>query len=311
MIKILIGTFRQATTEYICQRMHVTTSIQALVQLIDDPDESVFEHVRDQLVKIGSEAIPYLENSWETDYYGLLFQNRIESIIHDIQFEEVKSKLMAWVQSTEKDLLQGAIIVAKYQYPGLDEPKIHEALAMIRRDIWLELNDNQTAFEQVKIFNRVFFGLHHFHGDNKNFHSSVNSYINTVLESKKGNPLSLCLIYSIIAQSLDLPIYGVNLPNHFVLAYMDAKYSSFVINEQNEFGVLFYINAFSKGSIFDTNEIKDFLNGLNLNHHREYFEPCSNTSVIKRMLTNLISSFQQVGNIEKVEELKTLRELVS
>jgi regulator of sirC expression with transglutaminase-like and TPR domain len=291
--------------------MHATSSIQALVQLIDDPDESVFEHVRDQLVKIGSEAIPYLENSWETEYYGLLFQNRIETIIHNIQFDNVKSKLEEWVQSTEKDLLKGAIIVAKYQYPGLDESKIHESLQMIRRDIWLELNDHQTAYEQVKIFNKVFFGLHHFQGDNKNFHSSVNSYINTVLESKKGNPLSLCLIYSIIAQSLDLPIYGVNLPNHFVLAYMDAKYSSFTINQQNEFGVLFYINAFSKGSIFDTNEIKDFLNGLNLNHHREYFEPCSNTSVIKRMLTNLIASFQQVGNFEKVEELKTLRELVS
>jgi regulator of sirC expression with transglutaminase-like and TPR domain len=291
--------------------MHATSSIQALVQLIDDPDESVFEHVRDQLVKIGSEAIPYLENSWETEYYGLLFQNRIETIIHNIQFDEVKSKLEEWVQSTEKDLLKGAIIVAKYQYPGLDESKIHESLQMIRRDIWLELNDHQTAYEQVKIFNKVFFGLHHFQGDNQNFHSSVNSYINTVLESKKGNPLSLCLIYSIIAQSLDLPIYGVNLPNHFVLAYMDAKYSSFSINQQNEFGVLFYINAFSKGSIFDTNEIKEFLNGLNLNHHREYFEPCSNTSVIKRMLTNLIASFQQVGNFEKVEELKTLRELVS
>jgi regulator of sirC expression with transglutaminase-like and TPR domain len=303
--------FRLGTTEYICSRMHATSSIQALVQLIDDPDESVFEHVRDQLVKIGTEAIPYLENSWETEYYGLLFQNRIETIIHNIQFDEVKSKLEDWVQSTEKDLLKGAIIIAKYQYPSLDEPKIHESLQMIRRDIWLELNDHQTAYEQVKIFNKVFFGLHHFQGDNKNFHSSVNSYINTVLESKKGNPLSLCLIYSIIAQSLDLPIYGVNLPNHFVLAYMDAKYSSFTINQQNEFGVLFYINAFSKGSIFDTNEIKDFLNGLNLNHHREYFEPCSNTSVIKRMLTNLIASFQQVGNFEKVEELKTLRELVS
>ncbi len=278
MIKIWIYEFRHGTTEYICSRMHATSSIQALVQLIDDPDESVFEHVRDQLVKIGSEAIPYLENSWETEYYGLLFQNRIETIIHNIQFDEVKSKLEEWVQSTEKDLLQGAIIVAKYQYPGLDESKIHESLQMIRRDIWLELNDHQTAYEQVKIFNKVFFGLHHFQGDNQNFHSSVNSYINTVLDSKKGNPLSLCLIYSIIAQS---------------------------------FGVLFYINAFSKGSIFDTNEIKDFLNGLNLNHHREYFEPCSNTSVIKRMLTNLIASFQQVGNFEKVEELKTLRELVS
>jgi regulator of sirC expression with transglutaminase-like and TPR domain len=131
------------------------------------------------------------------------------------------------------------------------------------------------------------------------------------LDSKKGNPLSLCLIYSIIAQSLDLPIYGVNLPNHFVLAYMDAKHSSFAINQQNEYGVLFYINAFSKGSIFDTNEIKEFLNGLSLAHNREYFEPCSNTAVIKRMLTNLIAAFQQVGNAEKVSELKTLRDLVS
>lgn len=291
--------------------MQVKSSIQALVQLIEDPDESVFEHVRDQLLKIGSEAIPYLENSWESDYYGLLFQNRIEKIIHDIQFDEVRVQLQTWAQSTDKDLLKGAIIVAKYQFPGLDENKIQETIQMIRRDIWLELNDHQTAFEQVKIFNRIFFGIHHFHGDNKNFHAPANSYIHAVLESKKGNPLSLCLIYSIIAQSLDLPIYGVNLPNHFVLAYMDSKYSSFSINQQNEFGVLFYINAFSKGSIFDTNEIKDFLNGLNLQHHREYFEPCSNTSIIKRMLTNLISAFQQVGHAEKVAELKTLRELVS
>lgn len=291
--------------------MNEHSSIQALVQLIDDPDESVFEHVRDQLLKIGSEAIPFLENSWETDYYGLLFQNRIEQLIHDIQFDHVRGNLQAWVNSAEKDLLKGAIIVAKYQYPGLDEEKIQEMIQVIRRDIWLELNDHQTAFEQVKIFNRIFFGIHHFRGDNKSFHSPVNSYINTVLESKKGNPLSLCLIYSIIAQSLDLPIYGVNLPNHFVLAYMDAKHSSFAINQQNEYGVLFYINAFSKGSIFDTNEIKEFLNGLNLAHNREYFEPCSNTSVIKRMLTNLISAFQQVGNAEKVSELKTLRDLVS
>jgi regulator of sirC expression with transglutaminase-like and TPR domain len=135
----------------------------------------------------------------------------------------------------------------------------------------------------------------------------VNSYINTVLESKKGNPLSLCLIYSIVAQSLDMPVYGVNLPNHFVLAYMDEKRSSFMINEQNEFGVLFYINAFSQGIIFDTNEIKDFLNGNKLTHNREFFEPCSNSTILKRMFSNLISSFQQIGNVEKVLELQELR----
>ena len=80
-----------------------------------------------------------------------------------------------------------------------------------------------------------------------------------------------------------------------------------MINEQNEFGVLFYINAFSKGVIFDTNEIKDFLNGRNLTHSREFFEPCSNSTIMKRMFSNLISSFQQIGNAEKVLELQELR----
>jgi regulator of sirC expression with transglutaminase-like and TPR domain len=207
-------------------------------------------------------------------------------------------------------LLSGIITLNRFHNPHLSEEKITDKLAEIRRAIWLELNDNQTAFEQIKIFNRVFFGVHRFHGDTKNYNAPVNSYINTVLESKKGNPLSLCLIYSIVAQSLDMPVYGVNLPNHFVLAYMDEKRSSFMINEQNEFGVLFYINAFSKGVIFDTNEIKDFLNGSNLSHNREYFEPCSNSAIMKRMLSNLIASFQQIGNAEKVLELQELSEVL-
>jgi regulator of sirC expression with transglutaminase-like and TPR domain len=287
------------------------TSIKALVQLIDDPDDTIYEHVRDQLKQYGNEAIPYLENSWGSSYYGMLFQSRVEKIIHEIKFEEIKSQVQAWADSSDKDLLEGAIIVARYQYPDLDEDFIRNAIQAIRRDVWLELNNNQTAFEQVKIFNRVFFGVHGFHGDIKTFNSPVNSYINTVLESKKGNPLSLCLIYSVVAQSLDMPIYGVNLPNHFVLAYMDEKRSSFMINEQNEFGVLFYINAFSKGVIFDTNEIKDFLNENKLSYNREFFEPCSNSTIMKRMFSNLIASFQQIGNAEKVLELQELRGILT
>jgi regulator of sirC expression with transglutaminase-like and TPR domain len=131
-----------------------------------------------------------------------------------------------------------------------------------------------------------------------------------VIESRKGNPLSLSLIYSIIAQSLDLPVYGVNLPNHFILAFMDENGSSLFLPEKNEYGVLFYINPFSKGSILDDKAIKEFLDGLKLPHTREYFEPCSNSAILRRMLTNLISSFQQVGNLEKVDELTELRDLL-
>lgn len=289
--------------------METNPNIEALICLIDDPDESIYLHVRDRLLQYGPDAIPFLECSWEEKDFGLIFHNRIENIIHDIQFEEIKSQLKKWLKS-DKDLLRGALIIARYQYAGLEEAAIHREIQEIRRDIWLELSHKQTSYEKVRVFNKIFFGKHRFHGDAKNFHSPMNSYINTVLESRKGNPLSLSIIYSIVAQSLDLPIYGINLPNHFILAYIDEDRINQFLEEKNEHGVLFYINPFSKGSIFDQNEIKEFLKGLNISPNREFFEPCSNTTILRRMLTNLIASFQQVGNVEKVSELTELREIL-
>lgn len=286
------------------------SSIEALIKLIDDPDDAVFSHVRDKLLTYGSDAIPYLENSWEAEDYGLLFQTRIEEIIHDIQFLSVKDDLEKWIQSEDKNLLEGAILVAKYQFPELDFEDIKNEISTIRKDIWLELNPKQTVFEQIKTFNEVFFKMHGFRGNTKNFHAPLNSYINTVLESRKGNPLSLSIVYSILAQSLDLPIYGVNLPNHFVLAFMDENQNYLPINPESEqTGVLFYINVFSKGSIFNHAEITQFLKKLKTKPKREHYEPCPNTTIIKRMLANLIAGYQQQGNADKVDELLQLRNL--
>lgn len=290
--------------------MDSQANIKALVRLIEDPDELIYQQVRGELMKYGPAVVPVLEQSWEQDFYGLLFQDRIENLIHDIQFESVKAQLNTWLQSSEKDLLQGAMIIAKYQYPSLDYTVIFAQIQSIRRDIWLELNDHLTAFEQVKIFNRIFFEMHGFKGDTQNYHTPQHSYINQVLERKKGNPLSLCVLYSIIAQSLDLPIYGVNLPNHFILAYMDEKQSALSLKKEDDYGVLFYINAFAKGSIFDAAEIKAFVEGIHLTPERSHFEPCSNSAILKRMLTNLIFAFQQSGSAQKVSELQALKALI-
>lgn len=289
--------------------MQNPNSIKALVRLIEDPDELVYKHVRDELVGYGSAAIPFLESSWEEDDLGLLFQSRIENLIHEIQFEEVKGDLINWIESPTKDLLTGALIVSRYQYPNLDESAIRLKIQEIRKDIWLEINNDNTAYEKVRIFNKIFYGKHGFSGNPKDYHSPLNSCINTVVEMHRGNPLSLCILYSVIAQSLDMPIYGVNLPNHFILAYLDENNILSEIGEASPYGSLFYINAFSRGGIFDENEIRSFLKGLNVNESREYFEPCSNSAIIRRMLNNLINSFQQVGNAEKVRELTELRGL--
>lgn len=285
-------------------------SINALIRLVDDPDEQIFEHVRDQLLTFGTYAIPFLENSYDILESDLIFQSRIEQIIHEIQFDALKNRLDQWVNSEEKDLIECAIIIAKYQYPNFDETVIYKEIDKIINDCWLELNNRQTAFEKIKILNTVFFDFHGFHGDQKNYNSPLNSYINAVIESRSGNPLSLSLLYSVVAQALNIPVFGVNLPNHFILAYMDEYGSSFSLEKKNEYGVLFYINAFSKGTLIDENSIQKFLKDIQQKHHRSYFEPCSNSTIILRMLTNLIAGYEELGNSEKVKELKELRSIL-
>lgn len=285
------------------------SSVIALIKLVDDPDDTIFEHVRGELKSYGRDAIPYLEHSWESEDFGLVFQHRIEQLIHEIQFDDCKQELEKWKNSSHKDLLKGALIVAKYQYPGLNEAHVYAEIEKIKKDIWLEINLNQTAFEIIKTFNKVFYEIHHFKGNTKSFQSPLNSYINTVLETKKGNPLTLSLLYSVIAQQLEIPVYGVNLPNHFVLCYIDKNNTQMMMEEKSKYGVLFYINTFSKGKIFYENDIVQFLAQLKIAPERSYFEPCSNSVMIQRMITNLVSSFQEVGNVEKVEELLELRKI--
>lgn len=284
-------------------------SVQALIQLIDDPDDHVYEHVHDQLKSFGSEAIPYLEESWEYMTYGMLFQNRVENLIHEIQVETIQEMLKNWICSEEKDLLEGALIVAKCQYPGLDEDKVKAEIDRIKKAIWIEMNPNQTSFEKIRTFNHVFFGVNRFEGDSTNYHSPLNSLINNVLETRKGNPLTLSLIYSVIAQSLNLPVYGVNLPNHFVLAYLDEHGINASTGKNSPYGVLFYINPFSKGSILQESDIQQFISKIKLSEKRAYFEPCPNTQIIKRMINNLITAHQQNGNAQKASEFIRMRNL--
>lgn len=282
------------------------TKIAALIRLLEDPNNQVFEQVKNELIKIGDEALSSLELAAQKNSFGDEFNERVISLINEIHRNVLKDELIQWINSEEKDLLLGSIIVSKHHDTYLEDSLVYDTIQYLRRAIWLEFNDYQTSFEQIKIFNRIFFGVSQFNCLNKESYSPDEINISKVLESKQGAPLTIGLIYSIIAQSLDLPVYGVNLPNSFVLAFMDYNQSNFIINQQNDFGVLFYINPKSLGDILDAREIDEFLSSRNLNPNRSHFEPCSNSSLIKRMIEDLMISFQHIGDDRKASDLNEL-----
>src|SRR6202012_3359417 len=276
------------------------TEVNSLIRLLDDPDQEIYNHVHEKLLSYGSEAGGYLESAFEQAFDPIL-QERITNLVHEIQFGTIKSDLRLWLHGGAFDLLQGILIINRYQYPDLDEQKVINQIEAIKRDVWVQMMNEASPPEQVKLINHVFYNIYGFSGNTANHQDPQNSYISQVLETKKGNQISLAIIYSIIAQKLDIPVYGVNLPQHFILAYVDETQES-----EFEGGILFYINAFNKGFIFGRRDVDMFLKQLNLKADKQFYEPCSNPEIIKRALRNLISAYENLGSTEKVAELNEL-----
>lgn len=287
------------------------SKIHDLVQLLDDPDEGIYLHIRDQFEIIGLEAIPDLEEFCEENNNPLAIE-RAQTLIHKINSKIAQRQLKTWIQSGGKNLLDGAILIAKSQYHQLNENKINTFINQIKQDIWIELNDQLTALEKITVVNKVLFTIYGFEGNREDYYAPRNSFINKVLDAKAGTPLSIGLIYAVICQSLDIPVYGVNLPHHFVLAYQDEQQfptAPIMDEKEAEPGILFYINPFNNGSVFGKPEITDFLAQNKVPSEKKYFIPCSNIQIIKRMINNLVVAYQKEEKTDKEELFKELLSL--
>ncbi len=287
--------------------------IHSLVKLLDDPDAEISSHIEQKLMSYGGQVVPFLENEWETCFDALL-QQKLENLISRIQFDAVKTELTAWYANDGEDLLHGVFIIAKFKYPELEEKTLSNQIDKIKLDAWLELNYDLSSLEKTKILNHVLYDLYGFQSNTQNYHSPNNSFINQVLESRRGNPVSLSVVYQLVAQRLNIPIYGVNLPQHFVLAYRDDSgletvhsiHDTVDLDNLNRGQILFYINAFNHGAVLSLSNLEQFVKQLNLELDPNYFIPCSNIDIVKRMLRNLLFSYAQNKDKDNEQDVKQM-----
>jgi len=277
--------------------------LKALISLLDDPDWTVYEAVKSRLTNLGPEILPELKNSWESNI-NELFLERSTLIISEIQFNETLDQFNDWVNSGGKNLLQGAYLIARYNFPDLDFEIIQQKVEKIKRDAWLQMNDNLTPLEQIRVLNHIIYNIHKFSRNNTDFYSPKNSYINQVIENKKGNPVSLAIIYLIVGTKLGLPVYGVNLSKNFILAYVEEFFGSpdEVLPEDKI--VSFYINPYNNGAVLTKREIDYFLKQQHIPPMDYYYVPCNNLTIIQRLIVNLKYSYEKLEAFEKVDDLQ-------
>lgn len=290
------------------------STLRAMIRLLDDTDEAVAEALEFRFMEEGEEIVDELEAIWLSNEFPDVSRH-IELLIKRIQKQSLHRRFQDWFRQEKPDLVEGWVLVTQIQYPGLKIEAIRRILNDIKLDAWLMMGNVENDVDKIQILNHVFFEQQGFHGDSNQYHFTDNSFINRVLERKSGNPISLSAVYIAIAQSLGLPVFGVNLPQHFVVGfcklkegYEGSRNMKLLGNDEIE-KTMFYINPYSKGQIFTKENVDAFLKVVNVTPQKQFYDPCGVKDIVKRMLRNLHFSYGEIKDLEKQQEVTVLMKL--
>lgn len=269
------------------------TELKALISLLEDDDPDVKGHVEQKLLSLGERVIPALENAWEQETEERV-QNRIADMIHVIQRQHTIAALREWRKGGGRDLLAGWLLVTQYGYPELSYEQYRQKVSRLVNKIWLELRNGMSIRDKFRVINRMLFQREAFKGVNSHqLFDPPNYYFNGLMDTQKGSPLSLGMLYMIICHELDIPVFGILLPGYFVLHYEDEKTEVF-------------IDVYDKGSFFSRNDLKEFLRQKKIEDDQRYYQPSSHTFIILTLIQVLIYCYQQRKKTDKVREWELL-----
>jgi len=281
----------------------------ALISLLDDPDKAVYEMVEKELLEEDTAIISHLEKIWETSFDELL-QSRIENLTQQLQFRETSRKIRNWAGQKHVDLFEGFFLISQYQYPELKIKDIRSKIRKIRNDVWLEISNRLTSIEKITVLNHIFYDINKFSINLANLQSPQNCYLNQILDTKKGNPVSIAILYTLVARELDFPVYLIDFPRNPLLAYVNAEMARKAHGPEYRSPVLFYINPSNRGAIIGRKEIEFFLKRNEQVSENIFEKYCEDRLIIKKLIENLITAYDSLGYQDKVDDLTSIVSLL-
>jgi len=287
--------------------METNKEITALLTLIDDPDEEVFGAVSQKIIDYGKPIIPNLEHLWET-HPDEQTQERIEVLIHRLHYRDLSEELRLWGLSGHHDLMAGAILAGKFQYPDVSSSTVMQEAEKVRRNIWLELNNYLTPLEQINIVTSILYSYYGLKGNEVNYQEPAEFLLHKILESKRGNQLGNAVLYLVLCELLDIPVKAINIPRQYVIAYFKPGYSEENLADPFK-KIEFFIDP-SSGQVFTHKDVENYFKRISVPLTASFFRPLSNKKVIKNLLEEMAKCFDDPKISYKKDELNDLGSLL-
>lgn len=196
-------------------------------------------------------------------------------------------------------LLQGAIAIAMHAHPDLDPAQVDGTLQRYADTVRSRVRGSQPQALLAHLHD-VLFEEAGFIGNTQDYYNPANSYINDVLQTKRGLPITLSLIYKIVAERVGLRSWGVGLPGHFLVAV------------QTELDERLLIDPFAGGRMLTVEEAQsrvDELMGEESKFTDDMLAPATHRHWLTRMLQNLLHLFgtnNRYADVAAVLEMEML-----
>ena len=186
------------------------------------------------------------------------------------------------------DLPRAALLVAGEEYPDLDPKPYLERLDQLGATLRDRLAGETTPERQMAVLNTLLFGEEGFRGNGARYYDPRNSYLNDVLDRRLGIPITLSLVYVEVGRRAGLPLSGVGLPGHFIVAY-DAPAGALV-------------DPFNCGrplSVADCEQLLRQTFGSSFRLEPSHLAPTSPRHILARLIANLKVAYERAGDLQR------------
>ena len=273
------------------------STIHALLRLLSDPNEKVAATIQDQLARLGTPVLPFLEQIGTEDD---LLQPRVASIKEEIRFGQVKDEFQTFVSQNARqgDWEHGAFLIAKLAYPDLSIPHYTERLDQLAEEFRTKWHTAESpSGKSARLLSNFLFKDKGFSGNREEYYEPDNSFVNRVIETRQGIPISLSALYVFVGQRLKLPVVGVGMPGHFLVKLEGETPAQFV-------------DCFNGGTILSEKDCEQFITASGMAYDPKFLEKSSTPSMLARMLRNLLSIYDQESNEQMTRRVQAFLELL-
>lgn len=177
----------------------------------------------------------------------------------------------------EIDLAIAALAIAQTEYPQLDYNRYLRRLDQMGAELQARLPEGRYPLKMMRAINQYLFSELHFEGNHRNYYDPRNSFLNDVLDQRRGIPISLALVYLELAKRIDFSMAGVGMPGHFLI-------------RPTVEGMTIFVDVFHQGEILfeeDCQTLIYTLYGEAATLRPQHLEPIGPRPFLARMLNNL------------------------